>query len=355
MNSAEASRVLAVVDESLEGLRLLSFVTAEVLDTAEQLKDLLGEDMVNTLVKHRSLLLSSKANLGNDGMLSSTLELLRLLKKTQAGHRLQALHTERTPGMMQVLNFMERLRGQAQKRLTTTVEEDASNREYYEEVKAREEKAVSEKIQLEQKLKLQRVELARRANAVQVAEDKSRAEIHSVTTITTNQQTGIKSEATNTRENDTGSYVGDDANLNMELTAARNSLAALRAEHRDIEAGLRKGKKRAAQDVESVIGEYDTDVGAKEQEYQTAQNEYRETLRQLEEYRAQTADMQAIRLAAEAEEKRVAGEQLQKALRSVRENRAARAIQGMWKTYKAKKKDAEKKKKKAAEKKKGKK
>jgi hypothetical protein len=38
------------------------------------------------------------------------------------------------------------------------------------QVKAREEKAVAEKVQLEQKLKLQRVELQRQANAVQVGE-----------------------------------------------------------------------------------------------------------------------------------------------------------------------------------------
>jgi hypothetical protein len=42
----------------------------------------------------------------------------------------------------------------------------------------REERAVSEKIQLEQKLKLQRVELQKQSNQVQNAEDKTRAELH---------------------------------------------------------------------------------------------------------------------------------------------------------------------------------
>ena len=37
---------------------------------------------------------------------------------------------------------------------------------------------MSEKIQLEQKLKLQRVELQKQANLVQSAEDKTRAELH---------------------------------------------------------------------------------------------------------------------------------------------------------------------------------
>ena len=45
-------------------------------------------------------------------------------------------------------------------------------------VQEREERAVSEKIQLEQKLKLQRVELQKQANLVQSAEDKTRAELH---------------------------------------------------------------------------------------------------------------------------------------------------------------------------------
>ena len=45
-------------------------------------------------------------------------------------------------------------------------------------VQEREERAVSEKIQLEQKLKLQRVELQKQANQIQSAEDKTRAELH---------------------------------------------------------------------------------------------------------------------------------------------------------------------------------
>ncbi len=84
-------------------------------------------------------------------------------------------------------------------------------------------------------------------------------------------------------------------------------------------------------------------------------------LRQLEEYNRQAAEMQETRLAAEAEEKRLAEEALevchllqhkclpglqtsrlfvlsmQRALRVVRMNRAARVIQAQWKAYKAKK------------------
>lgn len=56
--------------------------------------------------------------------------------------------------MLQVISYMTKLRHYAQKKLHTTVEEDSSNREYFQEVKEREERAVSEKVQLEQKLKV---------------------------------------------------------------------------------------------------------------------------------------------------------------------------------------------------------
>jgi hypothetical protein len=52
---------------------------------------------------------------------------------------------------------------------------------------------------------------------LQAAEDKAKAEIHSVTTATTNQQTGIEFDANNTRENDAASYLGESANLAKEV------------------------------------------------------------------------------------------------------------------------------------------
>lgn len=48
------------------------------------------------------------------------------------------------------------------------------------QVRAREEKAVAEAQALEQRLKLQRVELTRQAHAIQNMEDKSRMEIYQV-------------------------------------------------------------------------------------------------------------------------------------------------------------------------------
>lgn len=45
-------------------------------------------------------------------------------------------------------------------------------------------------------------------------------------------------------------------------------MVKLREDNKVAEANLRKAKKRAQQDVESVIAEYDQDLGSKEDEYQ---------------------------------------------------------------------------------------
>ncbi|KAL3152563.1 hypothetical protein ABBQ32_001588 [Trebouxia sp. C0010 RCD-2024] len=48
MNSVEARRVMAVVDDTLDGLRALSHITEEVLTGAEQLSGLVGQVRENS-------------------------------------------------------------------------------------------------------------------------------------------------------------------------------------------------------------------------------------------------------------------------------------------------------------------
>ncbi|KAG2483037.1 hypothetical protein HYH03_018066 [Edaphochlamys debaryana] len=347
MNSVEAGRVLSVLDDTLEGLRLISYVTQDVLDTAEQLRDILGEDLANTLIKHRQLLQSSKSSLNNEQLMASTLELVRLLKKSPSAQRLQVLPYDRTYGVLQALQYFEQLRQFAQKRLTTTVEEDSSNREYFEEVRDREERAVAERLQLEQKLRLQRVELQKAAGTIQVAEDRARGEVAEVQTSTSQARSGIEGGAKSQQEADKAAFKSDLDQVSRELASARSELARLRGEHKDNEALLRKARKRAEQDVEVQIGEYDADVGAKEEELGKARAEYEEVITKLQDYTRGWNEMLQERLEYEERERRLAHERLQANLHNVRINRAARVIQQAWRAYKKAKEAAKKKAKKA--------
>lgn len=81
--------------------------------------------------------------------------------------KLAALQGERSEGVQHAVDLLAHLRDFARKRLTATVEEDRSVREHFEDVKLREEKAVSEKQQLQQRLKLERVQRQRQAAVMQ--------------------------------------------------------------------------------------------------------------------------------------------------------------------------------------------
>lgn len=66
------------------------------------------------------------------------------------------------------------------------------------------------------------------------------------------------------------------ASKTVQLAAARAELATLQEEHKEQEAQLRKVKKRAEQDVESVIHTFDQEMMEREREYQDAMAVYTE-------------------------------------------------------------------------------
>jgi hypothetical protein len=308
------------------------------------------QDLVNNLIKHRSTM-QLKETLTQEAINSSTWELVRLLKKSPSTAKLQRL-SERSPAMLQVISYMTKLRNFAQKKLHTTVEEDNSNREYFQEVKEREERAVSEKVQLEQKLKLQRVELAKQASLIQSTEDKARAELHELHAETEAHRAAINKSATTVRTEDFKTFDTELKSLVAELEARKSMLAKMREDHKAAELALRKAKKRAQQDVESVIGEYDSVLGSKEQEYQEVNSEHQAVLKKLEMLTTSSNEMYRERIEHEEREARETKERIDAGLKKARQIRAAKVIQGAWRAYKARKAAEAKKAKKAAAKKK---
>ena len=310
-----------------------------------------SQDLVNNLIKHRGTMQLSDT-LSQEALLGSTWELVRLLKKSPSTAKLQRLMTERSPAMLQAISYMTKLRHFAQKKLHTTVEEDNSNGEYFNEVKEREERAVSEKVQLEQKLKLQRVELAKQASLIQSTEDKARAELHELHTETAAHQAAIEKSSSHVRGEDFRTFDSELQSIVSELEAKKFLLSKMRDDHKAAELALRKAKKRAQQDVESVIGEYDNVLGSKEQEYQEVYSEHQEVLKKLETLTTSCNEMYRERIEYEEREARETSERIEAGLKKARQTRAAKVIQAAWRAWKARKAAEAKKAKKAAAKKK---
>jgi transcription initiation factor TFIID subunit TAF12 len=85
--------------------------------------------------------------------------------------RLMALHAERTDAMLHLIHVFTEIREIAQKRLNTTVEGDKTLQQHFEDVRIREEKAMSEKQQLQQQLKLDRIQWQQQRQELQLLED----------------------------------------------------------------------------------------------------------------------------------------------------------------------------------------
>ena len=95
--------------------------------------------------------------------------------------KLISLNADRTDAMLHMLKLFKDVSDFAHKRLTTTVEEDRSISEHCEDVRIREEKAVSEKLQLQQELRLDRLQRQRQATRLQTARDTATGQLEAMT------------------------------------------------------------------------------------------------------------------------------------------------------------------------------
>eukprot|EP00878_Enallax_costatus_P045597 GHUV01055017.1.p1 GENE.GHUV01055017.1~~GHUV01055017.1.p1 ORF type:complete len:177 (+),score=45.23 GHUV01055017.1:166-696(+) len=169
MNILESHRVLSVLDDTVDGLRLVSYITPEVVAAADQLGGVLGQDVRDALLQHAAALSELPEDFKPCELLRSSSALLRVLKKSPGiEEALQSLEVDRSPAIMQLISYFDRHRADLHKQLITTVEEDATNRDHYAALADRREKAAASKLQLEHKLKTQRMEQAKQIGVLQV-------------------------------------------------------------------------------------------------------------------------------------------------------------------------------------------
>lgn len=343
MNSIEADRVLTVLNEALDGLRTLSYITPELLESADQLDDELGQDICDVLLEHSDNALAQPPV--NDAvLLSSTKAVLRAFKNEPAAAiALRSLQVQRSTPMLQAINYFEKLCEHIHKRLTTTVEEDTSNREYYEEVKERDEKAAAEKLQLEHKLKLQRVERQIQLSSAQTHENKASSELDEVKILAVRHREALDKDAGRTRDADHQGHATVRERLVAELAAAEAELEQLQQSNHDNEVLLRKAKKRAQHDVEAVIGTYDGEMEERERQLQVKQQEYRELQQQMEKYAQETEQMRRERVAYDERQRLLAEAKRKETFRCIRLEAAVYVIQNAWKLARRKRLDAAKK------------
>lgn len=356
MNSLEAYRVMQVLDEAMDGLRLLSHVDSEVLEAADTLGDVVGEDISKSLLTHKIAAAGCRGQVSHDTFNASSMELWRILKKSPtAESKLSAMQKERSPAMMSYLQTFEKLRQTAYKKLTTTVEEDNSNREHFMEVCMREKKALEQRNTLEQQLALQRRERQKEMEQITNAEDRAASELEDIQEEAKMRQGSLDETSRRAKESDLEKFNSENGKLGKEREKLMGELAELRARNKEMETQARKKKSKGEQEVEAWLNDYDRDMGSKESAYRDELAVYERVVAQLEEYQEKTTQLKAEREEYERQERlRMIAELTERNREKIR-NKAALTIQTAWKAYWANKLAEIKKAKKKAKKDKGKK
>merc|ERR1711998_430485 len=158
LTNVEAQRIMAILEETYEKLRFLSFVCVARVENAEMLSELLGADVLSiledqALLEQQYIQVSSpEGYTGNskglpdfetldDELRHSTRVVCRMLKDDPSiVERMQTINNTQTEAKLHYLHTFDELKMQMYSKLSTTVEEEKSKDDYFLEISTREEK-----------------------------------------------------------------------------------------------------------------------------------------------------------------------------------------------------------------------
>ena len=381
MNIAEAARINTVLGETLDGLQTMKFVTPYVLEHAEHMARDTSEELASKLVAHRAALQTANEDVTDDVLADSAMSLYRCLGQnpdfvehikniydetqqasaaspTASGRGALSLEDSlrsiaaadaQGAAMDGVITYFAQLKAIVQRKLATTVEEEASTRAHFEEVRQREEKAAKERQALEQQLRLERKEREKQLAQANEREARANYELEALRASTDARLKALEEEAGYQRASDKASFEEREAALIKEVEQLTKELEDLSKNDRDEEAVLRKKKNKSEQEVSTWIELYDKDMGSREKGYQEEKGVYTELQKQLKEYEDhyEQLRLEAEEAAAEVKRRQQAAEEEEKRQQALDD--AALKIQGTWRLHKqAKEQEAA-----AAKKKKG--
>lgn len=307
----EAQRVINCLEDALDRLSLLSYVPAGN-PSQELLHAFVAEGVGNiktTLESewqleegHQVMVRSRESGPFGKGIgaVASSNEMLdqlhhivrtlcRQLKKSPAA--VQILYAGgpdgRSAPFLAFLEFLSDLTHVMFRKLSTTVEEEATSKNLLHDLSERERSAEDERDALHQTLQLNRAERDRELSTMDQLITKLRAELHDITQSNQMEMESIRQEMKENMEQAEAEHLAKGKRLQDRIDQLSQEMVRLRDEHREKEAALRKKKEKHEHDLAAQIKTYDTDMAAKQTEtleLMELMKEEKGELDQLEDY-----------------------------------------------------------------------
>ena len=334
VTNAESGRILAVLDETMRDLQVLSYVNSSFVERIEDFKDTFSADFLSQLEK--SKVIDSELDFEKDkASTSPAVEMCRIVNKNpDVLRKVRSLGLGQSASILKLVEALKRLQQGTEKRLSVTVEEENSKRSHFTEVMSREEKASKEKLSLEQQLRIERRERQKALAQLKETEVRTKNELQVVRDGMDKFMKSLIDRTEDTANRDAKQYNFDYEILLQEITKLEAHLETLQESNRDAEAKLVKKKNKSEEEVETWIQEYDKDMAIKEKAYQNEMSVYKDVVKQLESYEGHYNKLRKEIEDAnerELEDKKVKDE----AERSQKkQDEAAAFIQNIWKQHK---------------------
>lgn len=306
-------------------------LTPSVLDHADDLVDVFGEEFAGAMAAHQNAY-SDPVTLKD-----TTLRLCRAVKHDpNIVPRLEQLSASSgvSPAFAGFLQTMENARNKLSRRLRTTVEEETSVKENFQQVLAREKKAGKERLALENQLKVESRERRRQVSHAEEAETRIREELATIMNNSAAHAENLRVDATEKSVEENAMFEERKGALTAQLAKLQAQLADIQKEHKEEEAAMRKKMSDNEKKLAGNLADYDAEMGVIEKQLQEEKGLYDAAKKQLTEYethynalRKEKEEAEAIK--REREEAKRKEDEMNKML-----DDAALSIQKAWKTHK---------------------
>ncbi|XP_040276200.1 dynein regulatory complex protein 10 [Bufo bufo] len=362
LTSIETQRVLAVLDETIKKLELVSLFHYAI-ENLDRYSVVFSSELTGALREHKRLQDNmhrhlQRMNSGEDessfqrertnlaeragvqfdifrqGVQSSVRNTLRLfLTNPTACQALRSEGNVRDQASQAMIHFLTELRAFLFEMLLTSPLEQNERMRYLQEITLRDHKNRGVLMALEEELNaaiLDRdTEIAKRNEIIR----QLKINLHQLEKFSENQVKRTMQEAEKQQKSDCRSSEGKMAKLQQDLQQLRSQLSGTIAENREIELSLRKKKYKVETEIENWIQKYDSDMGEKQAELEELDGMYEEEKTQLAELKEKLAvlEVEYVQIMEERRQAQLRKEEAEKELASM--NRAATIIQAHWKGY----------------------
>ena len=355
LTNVEAQRIMAILEETLSKLQLLSHVPPlRRPEGYDEFVDEVGAEVAQVLdeqllleqqYKWVSTPAHEQADAGYDGeqalpdfetlddeLRHSTRVVCRMLREAPAiSERLMQTGAEGpSAAMRRYLSTFGELKSQTYAKLSTSVEEEKSKEDWFLEISAKEEKASQQLRQLQKEIKAEKADRERDVSQREETIKKLRDELENIKSATIAEEKQLEADSKAAEDADNAAFTDKENSLQSELTRLIEELKTKRKENKESEEGLRKKKVKFESEVQACIDKYDKEMEEKDKEISALKliyDEEKKELTRLEEYFSKLMAEREVALAQERKKaEQLAREQAQMATLS----KAATMVQKLW-------------------------